>query len=467
MLNELIQAAKALPPLPSPLHKELKALPKSPAFKIQLASDGTISSVIPWSDDISVLRKWQPGGLGFSFPTFNVGPLFKPALSDKTLETLQTVGTAADWPSLFQTIENACDELACTWLAEKKDQVCAVNERYRKSLEEVPKQLLETMAFCGEHHLVLSALVTRLQRLLAERFFLSLSEYLEQQLKRSFDARLFKLFCATSQAEADKSFNILLDIPDWDDMDLDAYPVTSRETTTFLNKLLALRDRSGDGGETTNCIDAYGQTAVRADDKFDDVNTALGKIILRAMTKDAPCQYRYGKADADSYVVGEISRRHAKGALEFLTKEDARGKTWQFRGGNLVLIYPENSLPDLFELNTADFCSLPDQDGDEPNQEATFLARAERIAKAFDGRPLDSEVPVHLIVLRKPDGHRTKVVAHQYFTMAHLINSAKRWVVGAGGCPPISFARWGAEKGTRADIVPQAPFPGEVNRPGF
>ena len=233
----------------------------------------------------------------------------------------------------------------------------------------------------------------------------------------------------------------------------------------FINTLLAARD--GSSGVTsfsaTSGTDAYGQSVNQAGEKFDDITVdGLGRIILRAMTKDAPCQYRYGKADADSFVVGEASRRQAKGALEFLAKRDARRKTWQFRGGNLILIYPERDLPELNELDTADFCSLPQEDNDQADMLATFVASAERIAQTFEGRPHQSEVPIHLIVLRKPDGHRTKVAAHHFFTMSHLIESASRWTAGAGSCPPIAFARWGKEKGKRDDIAPGVPFPGEV-----
>lgn len=462
MLNELIQAARAMPPAPPPLHKELKTLPKSTAYRIQLAADGEISGVTVWARDVADLRKWQPGGLGFSFPIFNVSPLFAPVLSDDTLRALSSVDDA-DWPVLFETIENACNDLACAWLESDAKRNCVVKERYRKSLEGIPNKLLETMQSCDTAHPVLQELISRLRQQTPEQFFLSLAEHIESQLRQSHDPQLFKLYCATSTADGNRNFNILLDVSDWSDMGLDAYPVASRETTSFLNELLTRRDgKIGTSIVEDGLRDAYELPAIRAREKFDDVNTALGKIILRAMTKDAPCQYRYGKADADSFVVGESSRRLAKGALEFLTAPNSKGKTWQFRAGNLVLIYPERELPTLLDLDTADFCSLPNDDDDELDGSANFVARAQRIAKAFDGKPLESEVPVHLVVLRKPDGHRTKVVAHQFFTMAHLIDAAKHWKTGADACLPISFARWGAERGKRDDIVPAVPFPGDV-----
>lgn len=462
MLNELIQAAHAMPPAPPPLHNELKTLPKAISFRVQIAKDGGVFSVSAWTEDTEGVRKWQPGGNGSSFPAFSIYPLFLPELPEHVPNAIAKA-QGEEWRLLFGNLENICGDVAATWFEPNRDGGCIITERYRKSLDEIPAKLLETMRSCDAEHQVLRELASRLRLRSPEQFFLSLAEQLEAMLRQSKDDRLLKLYCATSSAEAKKNFSILLDIPDWSDLGLNTHPVTSPKTTKFLNELLVVRDGTFDTtGIENRSADAYGHAATRTEDTFPDVNTALGKIILRAMTKDAPCQYRYGKAAADSFVVGELSRRLAKGALEFLTAPNSKGKTWQFRAGNLVLIYPEKELPTLSELDAADFCSLPNDNDDELDGSASFVARAERIAKAFDGKPMESEVPVHLVVLRKPDGRRTKVVAHQFFTMAHLIDAAKRWQAGAGDCPPISFARWSEEKGRRDDIVPSVPFPGEV-----
>lgn len=465
MLNELIQAAKALEAAGiagKTLHKELKTLPKSASYKVLLATDGSVADVQPWAEDVAGLRKWQPGGNGFSFPVFNIAPLFALNLDETTQNALKKV-EAEIWPTTFQHIEGECNDTARTWLVLDKQGNIALNERYRKSMVDVPNQFLTTSNACEMSHPVLSALVDRLKSQLPERFFLSLAAWLADKLRHNYDARLFTLYCSTSPAEAKKNINILLDIPDWDD--IGEYPVTSGETANYINNLLAARDGNDDETKSpqSNSLDAYGQPATRAGEKFDDINVGgLGKIILRAMTKDAPCQYRYGKADADSFVMGQSSRRQAKIALESLANSEAKGKTWQFRGGNLVLLYPESSLPSFNELGVADICSLPDDDDEQAGVQATFVARAERIAQAFDGRPRESETPIHLIVLRKPDGFRTKNVSHRFFTMKHLVESARHWEIGAKECPPVSFARWGKEKGKREDIVPDVPFPSEV-----
>ena len=477
MLNELLQAANAIPGLPRTLHKSLKTLPKYPSFKVLIDANSTIVEVQPVREGVSGLRKWQPGGNGFSAPVFNVFPLFPlydpgmdkdaaKAASKRATEEFEAArkADAMAWKNYFDSTRARRAQTVGSWIDNKSGEP---DEKCRKSLADVPTQLRALLPDNDADYAVLRVLLERLQRLTPERFFPELTRQLEAQLETGCDESLFKLYCAFSQAEAAKSCNLLLDLPDWDE--IGEYPVASARTTELLNTLLV---RSGSGAANTAdpesaSPDAYGCAATNADEKFADVVVpGLGKVILRAMTKDAPCQYRYSKADADSFLVGKDSRERAKSALEYLTGIERKGKTWQYRGGSLFLFYAEQELSVLDDVMVADLCSLPDDEDDEfaakANNEAAFEARAERITVALEGKPRESETPVHLIVLRKPDGHRTKLVAHHTFTMRHFVDSAKAWVAGVKSCPPVAFARWGKAKGQRNDIVPEPPFPYQV-----
>lgn len=459
MLNELIQAAKAIPDPPDTLHKTLKTLPNYPAYKVLLGQGGTIAEVIPWHEDMSGLRKWQPGGNGFSTPVFSVQPLYLPVLGQSLLDALRNPD-ASDWISLFGEIRSCCIASVGTWIDSKHRKI---NEKYRKSLVDIPQKLLTRIPEIEESFSVLRHMLERVRAATPDQFFPDLARWLEDRLATTYDECLFKLYCSTSEAEAKKSCNLLLDIPDWDE--LGDFPVTSPNTAYLLNKLFVDSNRSINDEQTEPaCRDAYGYAATRAGEKFDDlVVPGLGKVILRAMTKDASCQHRYGRIDANSFVVGAEARKQARSALEYLTQRERKGQTWQFRGGNLILFYPESELPLLNELAVADICSLPDDD-EEADSPATFAVRAERIAQALDGKPRESEVPVHLIVLRKPDGHRTKLAAHHFFTMSHFVAAARAWVTGAQACPPIVFSRWGKAKGKHDDVVPVTPYPNQVAR---
>jgi len=475
MLNELLQAANAIPELPDTLHKSLKTLPKYPSYKVLLDANGAIVEVMPW-DDLAGLRKWQPGGNGFSTPVFNalsLFPVFDSGLSkDEVKAAAKRVkdeleaarAEAATWSAYFDTVRQRCAQVAGSWIDSKTGKS---DEKSRKSLADVPAQLQALLPEGDPDYAVLRALFERLQRLSPERFFPELARQLETQLAAGYDEKLFKLYCATSDAEATKACNLLLDLPDWDEVG--DYPITSARTVELLNALLVRTGSTAASSADHLTQDAYGQAATDASEKFADVIVpGLGKVILRAMTSDAYCQYRYGKADAESFLVGKDSRESAKSALEYLTDSTRKGKNWQFRGGSLFLFYPEAELPALSDAPIADLCSLPDDEDDEfaeqANAAASFEARAARIAAALDGTPRESETLVHLVVLRKPDGHRTKLVAHHAFTMPHFIGAAKDWVKGVNTCPPIAFSRWGKTKGERNDIVPEPPFPYQVSK---
>ncbi len=473
MLNELLQAANAIPELPDTLHKSLKTLPKYPSYKVLLDANGAIVEVMPW-DDLAGLRKWQPGGNGFSTPVFNalsLFPVFDSGLSkDEVKAAAKRVkdeleaarAEAATWSAYFDTVRQRCAQMAGSWIDSKTGKS---DEKSRKSLADIPAQLQALLPEGDPDYAVLRALFERLQRLSPESFFPELARQLETQLAAGYDEKLFKLYCATSDAEATKACNLLLDLPDWDEVG--DYPVTSARTVELLNALLVRTGSTAASSADHLTQDAYGQAATDASEKFADVIVpGLGKVILRAMTSDAYCQYRYGKADADSFLVGKDSRERAKSALEYLTDSTRKGKTWQFRGGSLFLFYPEAEWSALSDAPIADLCSLPDDEGDEFAEQAKaaagFEARAARIAATLDGTPRESETLVHLVVLRKPDGHRTKLVAHHTFTMPHFVRAAGEWVKGVKACPPISFSRWGKAKGERNDITPVQPFPYQV-----
>lgn len=474
MLNELLQAANAIPELPDTLHNSLKTLPNKPGYRILLDSSGAIVEVMPW-DDLNGLRKWQPGGNGFSTPVFNASPLFpnfdsglnkdeaKAAAKRAKDEIEAAKADAATWSAYFDTVRQRCGQVAGSWVDSKTGRI---DEKSRKSLADVPVQLQALLPVGDPDYAVLRALFERLQLLSPERFFPELARQIETQLAATYDEKLFKLYCAINEADAGEKYNLLLDLPDWDEVG--EYPITTARTVALLNTLLVSAGSAAVSSTAPPEQDAYGRAALDASKKFEEVKVPGFKypIKLRTMTADALCQKRYGRVEAESFIVGKESRERAKSALEYLTDPSRKGKTWQFRGGSLFLFYPEAELPAMSNAPIADLCSLPDDEDDDfaetAQEAASFEARAARIATALDGTPRESETLVHLVVLRKPDDGRTKLVAHHTFTMPHFVGAANDWVRGVNVCPPIAFARWGKAKGERNDITPVQPYPYQV-----
>jgi hypothetical protein len=467
MLNELIQAAKAIEEQNITVrtyHPALMTLPNYLAYKVFIATNGALADVQPWPHDISNLRKWKLGENGYSFPVFNIKPLHAPTLDQALVDEIrkwQTRGTSDKaWPEVFVDIERACDNTRDTWMDERNPtQMVRV---YRKSLDDGPRLLAKTMSDFDMRHDALTALTDRLTKCTTPlAFFGNLDRLIRGKLRNGFDADMLKVFCALSEGDAIQGMNILLDLPDWNE--IAEYPVVHGSTGDFLNELLHLTDGERQDREDCIALDAYGRSSKGSTEKYPEVKVpGLGPIKLRTMFEEAECQKRYGRIDWQSFIAGQDSRVRATAALEWLKQPGHKGKTWQWFKPTLILLYPETPLQELIDADIADFCSLPGGDDEAATSEADFLARAERVALAFQGKPRISGVPIHLFVLRKASKGQTKLVSHHFFTAKHLIEAATRWAKDAEDCPPISFARWGAEKGKRDDIVHTVPFPGEV-----
>ena len=118
---------------------------------------------------------------------------------------------------------------------------------------------------------------------------------------------------------------VFLDIKDYDD---NYKSVAHGDTVKWINSVLLRANETRGDGDETDGEDAYGNPLSGCDAKMPSVRVGpLGDVILRSMVKEAPCQFRYGVADYESFPVGDVSRRSAKLALETLAQEQFRGKT--------------------------------------------------------------------------------------------------------------------------------------------
>lgn len=494
MLNELIQAAQHLPALREPPHDELKSLPKYPGYRIWLNSEGKLTSIearlheeLLQGDDIYV---WEPGGHGFRFPIFNIKPLYAPILDKEVIKAIdrffpkrapkknphaQPSGTEGQptpqgWSEFFDRMGAACNDSTRTWVSAKSEKLASAAseqliEAYRKSLVEVPRQLSRILSTTGLTHAGLEELIRRVTNIDTNDFFPRLAQFLRDKLCSTPDRMLFQLFCAPKLKQKDKplpSVTLMLDLDDW--RKFGSSPVCHHDTSLFLDRVLHARDSNCSTEQKDEAgFDAYGKSIKGANtNKFPSWNVpSFGKIILRAMTKDAECQARYGRFEADSFIVGKDSRDRAKAVLKELTERARKGKTWQVRAGNLVILYPEEQLDSL--LNASPIALLvQNSQGDQDAAWESIEAATARLAVALDGVPRRSDVPMQVFVLRKPDGHRTKVVWHRRFKAKDLLASAQNWRDGATHHAQFRIPRWGQKKGERSDILPYAPHPDRV-----
>ncbi|HEX2092187.1 MAG TPA: hypothetical protein VHG28_07275 [Longimicrobiaceae bacterium] len=210
---------------------------------------------------------------------------------------------------------------------------------------------------------------------------------------------------------------------------------------------------AGDPGNVTAISDALGGISAErsggrcsitgrdeplVEDKFPQPNLPiLGQTYLFAKNRDAPTTARYGRIGTDGVAVGRDVAVRLQGAIEALTTEEWKDRTWRAIPGER----PKQT--DLFLAFVAAAPGAPIaaalSEDPEPDPEAAdeFASLAQRLTEAFKGRILPRrDEELSLVVLRKLDPANRKVVYSATLTVGALLDSAWRWSTGCRNVPP-------------------------------
>lgn len=479
MLNELYDLSLSLEEAgiaPTEWHPDLKELPKisksKPCFKVYLAPDGAITEIEPIEDAAHVegLRKWQSGANGYSFPCFNVRPLYKTYAGsgstvtekkrfDEWLKGIKKAQTLSDDSvSALKSYVNNSNKL---WTDDH-------NKRIAECLGRIPSQLREIIGDPPEEFRAVASLIQRCSQTAADKFFRQLTARLEEQISRNPNGcdKYVGFLLHSGSKPPGNDVSLVLELSNG----LSAYPLPAANSKIhhWINqRLLASKNvvtsRSTDPSQR---LDAFGLTSADWEDKLAEVNMpVLGGVKLRAMNFESPCQARYRRIDATSFVVGADVRKRAKGALEWLTDEERKDKTW----GNVsfarddkevLLVYP-SEIPKAPMAAVAMFgCAAMNTS----TQTARFVDYAADVTNALRAihRPL-KEVEMRVFALRKMDKARTQVSCNRRYTAERLIAAASEWQTSCGNVPTIQIRQWGKEKGAKPEWHSvDTPFPLEV-----
>lgn len=479
MLNELYELSLSLEKagiLPAEWHPDLKELPQvskaKPCFKVCLAQDGAITEIesIEDSAQIQNLRKWQSGSLGYTFPCFNVRPLFKAYAGssavasekkkfDDWLKDVKKAQVLSD--AAASALEHYTNNGNTLWGDRDKERVATC-------LDSIPSKLNEILGEPPDEYRAMAVLIERCRKTTADKFFQQLVVLLEDRIRKNPSACDkyvgFLLHCGANPPNND--IQLILDLADG----LSAFPLPAANSKIHLwlnQQLLSNKSNElSDGAASSKYADAFGFTSEDWKSKFAEVNVpVLGGVKLRAMNPESPCQTRYRRIDSTSFVVGREVRKRAKGALEWLTDDERKDKTW----GNvsfarddkeILLVYP-SELPKAPIAAVAMFGGAPTN---MATQSARFVDYAEDVIKALHtiSRPL-KEVEMRVFALRKMDKARTQISCNRQYSAERLIAAATEWQMNCGNVPKIEIRQWGKEKGAKPIWQPlEVPFPLEV-----
>jgi len=447
LLNELYALEKTLDEIgikTRTWHKQYKTLPKSKSFRILLGSgDSLIHSIEPLDEDKSlILRKWEPNN-GDSFPCFNFQPITLENENDfmKSLEKGQL--------SFEYTMERRIN-FDKENLDKKRKKIRDFDEKLNRILN-LPQRLSAILGEPPPEYSSFDLLVERLKNVDAERFLNEIVRYIceNQDKLEDFSHIMFT---------GSKSIQVILDIHDYDSEN--GYPVSHEKIVNWINERL---NEHSAPKKVTQKKDAFGDTSAGSNSKLPDVKLPiLGNVILRSMVEEARCQFRYGRADYESFCIGEENRRKLKSALEWLSQKDFKRITWDGIAEKEVLFgYPsklpkDNKLPPLLRY-------LKSNDEDSFNKKM-FKDITEEVIKSLQGISNRlSEIEVRLFALKKMDSARTKVVYNVSFSAEDLKHFADEWQSACSNIPELSIKEWGENKRETVILKDYVPKPLDIS----
>lgn len=477
MLNEVFLLSESLKRTGITLHswhRHFKECPQSgKAFFAELDDRGHVAKVSPITDPQirAELRKYEKAA-GYSFPSFNVPPLLqfideekkeraakfrkalgskKPpetAVRDEELAYLLSVSTSG-WirPDKRARSKDAMDKLNDCLSSITHDMMAMLGESTdeSRSFMELLRRAQQTNG---------AALHERLKEIAMCEIISEKSEAAEWM-----DILFFH------SGKTPNNIAITLELVDQSQF---AYPANHPKVQAWVNDRLLATENIEEGKQGhAGAPDAFGGVEGGGmNDSFPEIKIpVLGNVKLRAMSSESPCQRRYGFADARSFYVLQPARLEMKTALEWITREERRGKTWcdvsSLGGASAMLIIYPSELP----TEAPELAGLLGGEREQSDPDGSrFEACARRVTETLKGKPASSRnAELRVFVLTKPDGFRTKVLHSSRHTVQHLLNSADEWQALCRNSPPIVIRQFGPEKGDNPVWQrPLTPYPAEV-----
>ena len=399
---------------------------------------------------------------GFSFPSFNVPPLLQFA-DDKAKERAAKLRKA--FGSKKPPEEAMRDEELAYLLSVStsgwKNEVNKLND----CLSSIPQDLMTILGEGTDESLSFVELLRRAQRTNGQALHEQLKEIALTGMRASpSEAAEWMDVLFFHSGKAPKKSAIVLELVDQSQF---LYPANHLVVQNWVShRLLAMETVRKERQSPTVLTDAFAVEDGFTNESFPEVKMpVLGNVKLRAMSSESPCQRRYGTAEAKSFQVSQSARQTMKNALEWITRNERRGKTWcdvSSLGGTaaMLITYPSDlpaETPELAGLFVG-------ERGHSDPEGSRFEACARRVAETLKGQPASSRnAELRVFVLTKPDGFRTKVLHSSRYTVQHLLNSADQWQELCRSSPPVMIRQFASKKGGKPVWqAPLTPYPAEV-----
>ena len=477
MLNEVFLLSESLKRTGITLHswhRHFKDCPQSgKAFFAELDDRGHVAKVSPITDSQirAELRKYEKAA-GYSFPSFNVPPLLQfidVEKKDRAAKFRKALGSKKP-PETAVRDEELAYLLSVSmsgWIrpdkgARSKDAMDKLND----CLSSITHDMMAMLGESTDESRSFVELLRRAQQTNGAALHERLKEIAmcEIRSEKSEAAEWMDILFFHS-GKTPNNIAITLELVDQSQF---AYPANHPKVQAWVNDRLLATENIEEGKQGhVGAPDAFGGVEGGGmNDSFPEIKIpVLGNVKLRAMSSESPCQRRYGLADARSFYVLQPARLEMKTALEWITREERRGKTWcdvsSLGGASAMLITYPSELP----TEAPELAGLLGGEREQSDPDGSrFEACTRRVTETLKGKPASSRnAELRVFVLTKPDGFRTKVLHSSRYTVQHLLNSADEWQALCRNLPLIVIRQFGPKKGDNPVWQrPLTPYPAEV-----
>ena len=479
MLNEVFLLSESLKRTGVTLHswhRHFKECPQGgKAFFVELDDQGHVAKVSPITDPQirAGLRKYEKAA-GYSFPSFNVPPLLQfvdEEKKERAAKFRKALGSKKPPEAAVRDKELAYLLSVSTsgWIrsdkgARSKDAMDKLND----CLSSVTHGMMAMLGEGTDESRSFVELLRRAQQTNGAALHERLKEIAMHGIRSEQpEAAEWMDVLFFHSGKTPNNIAITLELVDQSQF---TYPANHQVVQDWVNdRLLATETIEKKKQGHAIASDAFGGAEGGGmNDSFPEIKIpVLGNVKLRAMSSESPCQRRYGLAGARSFYVLQPARLEMKTALEWITRDERRGKTWcdvsSLGGASAMLItYPSElptEAPELAGLFSGER-EQSDPDG------SRFEACARRVTETLKvkGQPASSrDAELRVFVLTKPDGFRTKVLYSSRYTVQHLLDSADEWQELCRNSPPVRIRQFGPKKGDKPVWQrPLTPYPAEV-----
>ncbi len=471
MLNELFELARSQKNAgitnKDSWHGKYKPCPKGTTVRVLLDKNGDVTDfeIINDNPQVEAIRKYEPAN-GQSFPAFNIKPLYW-AGTDELRQKIKYIKKCVGAEQEVHSIEEVVTASSILWdkgVKEKVEKCFQLAEQCISLTNEFPQEMSS-----------IAVLAKRVAKCTTDSLFNGIRDAAIHKIRNGDETTkgwLDKLiFCTTEKKTGARSISIVLDLSD---RSAYAYPPTHDKVQRWFNSRLMEIERANT--ESSSDLDAFGEAATGANaKKFPPTDLPrLGRVIIRAMNSESPCQQRYGRADAASFCVGRDMRQNMKDSLEWLGKEERKNLTWRDVSGvcgytkrdgknvpvpGVLFAYPSilSNAPPPVSAMFAGEEDATDADG------SRFAAMAKRVVDGLGGiLKEEPDAEIRVFVLTKADKARTKLLLSKHYAAERISEAAAEWEAGCRNIPRLSL-NIGTDNGEKANwIVPFTPFPTEV-----